>query len=557
MKVMKNAIKASLVLALAASSAFAQNIDDAKKAIDAEQYQKAKDVLKKLITEKPAEPENYFFLGNVYLKTDYIDSAKATYNKGVAADAKNPLNYVGLGAVDLSANNTAAAKANFDKAIELKKRKDELPLLYIGRAYIDTKKPDYTTAINYLEQAKALNEKNAEVYLALGDAHRAMKDNSAAYSDYRTAYDMDNKLLRAKVELGVINKQSKAFKESADEFNSVLAIDPNYGPAYRELAETYYLWANAEPKEYDTRIKQALQYYEKYIDLTDKSLDSRMRHADFLILAKDYKALEAEAQAMSQIDKTNPRIFRYLGYSAYENGNYAASEKAIQEFINKVDSSRVIARDYLYLGKAQLKTDTTANSKGFANLEKAVDMDSTIADDMSDIAKELYTARKYGEAARIYELATQSPKVPLLDYYYLGVSHYFDYGAKKTANLNPDKQILVQADSAFSKLLQRSPTTEQAILYRARIHRLMDDENDSQGLAVPYYQQYVELVTVTRPEKAEKNKTQMVEAYTYLGSVSARKDQDNAKALEYFNKGLALDPQNATLLEAKKAVSGS
>jgi hypothetical protein len=31
------------------------------------------------------------------------------------------------------------------------------------------------------------------------------------------------------------------------------------------------------------------------MDLTDYSLASRMRHADFLILAKDYKALEAEA----------------------------------------------------------------------------------------------------------------------------------------------------------------------------------------------------------------------------------------------------------------------
>jgi hypothetical protein len=30
--------------------------------------------------------------------------------------------------------------------------------------------------------------------------------------------------------------------------------------------------------------------------LTDYSLDSRMRHADFLVVAKDYKALEIEAE---------------------------------------------------------------------------------------------------------------------------------------------------------------------------------------------------------------------------------------------------------------------
>jgi hypothetical protein len=31
-------------------------------------------------------------------------------------------------------------------------------------------------------------------------------------------------------------------------------------------------------------MKQALSYYEKYMTLTDYSLDSRMRHADLLLL---------------------------------------------------------------------------------------------------------------------------------------------------------------------------------------------------------------------------------------------------------------------------------
>jgi hypothetical protein len=39
-------------------------------------------------------------------------------------------------------------------------------------------------------------------------------------------------------------------------------------------------------------MKKAIDNYEKYMSLTDYSLNSRMRHADFLILVKDYKALE-------------------------------------------------------------------------------------------------------------------------------------------------------------------------------------------------------------------------------------------------------------------------
>src|SRR5690606_26282715 len=330
--------------------------------------------------------------------------------------------------------------------------------------------------------------------------------------------------------LGVLVKQAKAFKESADEFNAILSEHPNYGPAYRELAETYYLWANAESdqKEYEAKINQALQYYEKYMDLTDRSLESRMRHADFLILAKKYAELEKEAQAMAQIDKANPRIYRYLGYAAFENGNYQESIKAIKDFMAKVEPERIIPQDYLFLGRAQLKSG--ADSLAMINLRTAVELDSTNAEGLSEIAKDFFDQKQYAKAAELYELSVQNPKASLLDYFYLGSAYYWDYGTKKNENLNPSKEILVKADTAFSHLLQRSPTTEQALLYRSRIHRLMDDAEDSQGLAVPYYEQYIELVTVTRPEKAEKNKAQLVEAYTYLGSVAAKRDRDNAKA---------------------------
>jgi outer membrane protein assembly factor BamD (BamD/ComL family) len=59
-----------------------------------------------------------------------------------------------------------------------------------------------------------------------------------------------------------------------------------------------------------------------------------MRHADFLILAKDYKALEAEALKMKELDKVNPRILRYLGYAAYENGNIDGAISSLNEFIS-------------------------------------------------------------------------------------------------------------------------------------------------------------------------------------------------------------------------------
>ena len=551
----------TLGLLLVGSAVFAQSLTDARKAIDAEQYQKGKAILNSLTSSQPTNAENFFYLGNLYLTTspiyirpDYIDSAKTAFDKGIAADNEYALNYVGLGAVDLA--KKGSPKANFDKALSLTKKKDHITDLFIGRAYVNAPTPMISEGLVHLEKAKALEDKDAQLYLVLGDAYRTLQKNSEAFSAYRNAFELDKTFLRSKVELGKINKMSKAFPEANEEFKSVIALDPNYGPAYRELAETYYLWAWDSKKEYSERMQQALQYYEKYMDLTDRSLDSRLRHADFLFLAKDFKSLEREANEMAKLDKVNPRVLRYLAYSAFENGNYASTAQALKEFISKVEPSRIISQDYLYLGRAQMK-DTTMLSEGMANIIKAVELDSTNAVVMSEIGQNLYKAKKYIDAAQAYEIAIKNPERSLLDYYYLGMSYYFTYGDQKVNNMNPPKDLLVKADSAFSYLVQRSPTTQAGWQYRGRINRLLDDEKDSQGLAVPFYERYVDLVTVEKPELAAKSSVGLIEAYNYLGSVAARKDGDNVKAKEYFDKVLALDPANVTATQAVKAIDGS
>ena len=114
---MNKAVKMTLGLVFLGSLVFAQSLIDARKAIDAEQYQKGKAILNTLTSSQATNPENFFYLGNLYLSTasiyvrpDYIDSAKAVFEKGISANAEYALNFVGLGAVDLA--KKASPKAN-------------------------------------------------------------------------------------------------------------------------------------------------------------------------------------------------------------------------------------------------------------------------------------------------------------------------------------------------------------------------------------------------------------------------------------------------------------
>jgi lipoprotein NlpI len=325
------------------------------------------------------------------------------------------------------------------------------------------------------------------------------------------------------------------------------------------------------------------------MSLTDYSITSRMRHADFLILAKDYKALELEANMMKELDGVNPRILRYLGYSAYENGNPDVALDALQKFISN-SSNKIIPRDYLYLAQAKIKKGTSADGKtvdatllasAIEDLKKAVEMEPLSANELNELGKKLYDQKAFAAAAAVFEVAVTVPtsKNYLLDNFYLGNSLYYDNTRKDV--VKPDPIALQKADTAFGNVITASPTTQDAYVFRARTNKLL--ENDE--VMTTYYQQYIDVV-LRKWDKAladannqidnnkvlelykgtlkdanydiykaelDKIKPKLIEAYNNIAAVYA--NSDKAKAIEYFNKTLALDPANEYALSSIKLLT--
>jgi len=57
------------------------------------------------------------------------------------------------------------------------------------------------------------------------------------------------------------------FDGAEEQFKLALTKDPNYGPAYREWAETDYRWATTVPAKASEKIKEAVEHYKKYLSL--------------------------------------------------------------------------------------------------------------------------------------------------------------------------------------------------------------------------------------------------------------------------------------------------
>ena len=547
----------SLALVASASVANAQDIKEVKKAIDAEQFQKAKSLLKSIIKAEPSNGEANFVLGNIYLNESVVDSAKIYYLNGLEASDNKNLNYIGLGQIDLNEKNTAAAQANFGLATKDMRRKDVEEFIHIGKAYINSENPDYNNAIAILKRALAIEPQNAMALLTIGDAYFGANNQNEAYKAYRDAFTADPSLLRAKMQLGVLLKGAKSYDEAIKSFNEVIALNANYGPVYRELAETYYKWARNKPSTSKVNLQNAIKNYEKYLSLTDYSLNSKMRHADFLILVKDYKKLEEVANKMIAEDKVNPRIFRYLGYAAYENGNVDVAIKSIEDFI-KVPSNKVIGRDYLYLGLAKIKKGTNAEGlvdqaafdAGIADIKKAIELEPLVVEELADFGKELFGKKQYLQAASIFELgaANAESKNYLDDAVYYGISVYFG-NAGKTPETR-DVAALQNADATFDKILVASPTYDEAYIYKARINSLLDKDD----LIIKNYTEYVTKITAKGAEEMAKPATlkKIIESYNAIGAAYA--NTDKAKAVEYFNKTLVLDPANSYAQQSVKAL---
>ena len=557
---MKKVILASFATLFTTVAIKAQDLEVVKKTIESEKYSDARKSLKNMIAVSPDKGTNYFYLGQVYLKLEKQDSAKIYFEKGKTAKDAGHLNLIGLAHIDLINGNKTAAQTNIATSLTFAKKKNTEELIYISRAYLNADNPDFSKAIENAKLAVASDVKSARAYLVLGDAQLANKNINDAYVAYRSAYELDNTLYQAKIQLAVITRNAQAYPEAMKALKEITTLSPNYGPAYREMAETNLAWAFGNNSNFKEKIAAALDDYKKYMSLTDTSVDSRMKFTDFLILTKDWKSVETEALAIQKMDKVNPRVLRYLGYASLENGNPEAAVKALNEFILKSDIKKVKGRDFSYLGKAKLALASDANGviinlskfeEALVDLVKASDLDSKLGSEFSELGVKLYKQKSYLEAAKVLELTLKNTgsKTYTLDNYYYGNSILYFTMDKTPEVKSKYTNEFEKANIAFGEVIKASPTTQDAYFSKAQLNRVYDTET-SKKIAVTDYEGYINVVKAKGDAEMNKElvKKNLASAYTFIGS--AYSATDRVKAIEAFENAAKINPTDKYVIES-------
>lgn len=501
---------------LFSASAFSQTIDDGIKAWENDKFGQATSIFRKLTQSN--NPEAYYYLGNILSETDKVDSAKISFNKGITANASSPYCYIGLGKLMLNEKDVTGATANFDKALKISREKDIKVMNMIAEAYITSDNKNPAKAREILTKALELDKKNITTYILMGDAYLEEGQGGPAISNYEKALEINNKNAKPYLRIGQIYSRARNYNEGLNNLQKAIELEPNYAPAHRDLGELYYK---------SGQYKKAKDTYQKYISLSDKNISTYTRYASFLFLSKDYDEAITAINEVLQMDSSSVVMKRLLGYSYYEKQKFPEGLSYMTKFFGQVKPERVLPSDYEYLGKLLYKNGK--DSLAIINLQMAIEKDTSKKELYGDIAESYLHWKKYSQAIESYnKKMAAGKKLNAIEYFGMGRSYYFN------------KQY-VEADSAFSKVVQIKPNVTLGYLWRARTQQQIGDPTYEKTKL--YADKYVELANPGGVLDPKANKKELVEIYKYVVQFYAQKE-DKTKIKEYLNKILEIDPEN-------------
>jgi tetratricopeptide (TPR) repeat protein len=521
----------SNVFILAVTVLGAQSLEQANQHLYYERYASAENVFHQVLHSNPNNAEAWVGLTEAYLLQNEVGKLNDSIAKAPSSVQSEPYYKVAQGSLLLQKNNVAEANNLFKEALDDTKEKDAGVLAAVAEAHIDAKGGDANYAIELLNKAIKRNKKDASLYVLLGDAYRNLNNGTEAFKAYQQAIERNDKYAEAYHKTGEIFLTQKNAELYTEYFKKALAADPDYAPSLYQL----YVY------EFYRNPVKAMEYYKEYVSKSDASIQNEYDLADLLYINKQYSTAVEKANNIinKEGEKAKPRLYKLIGYSYAGQRDTARAITYMQQYFAKEVDSNFIAKDYTSMGdfySSQTGQDSLAMVYYGMALDKETDS-SVLYEGYKKMAQ-LNKERKdfASEAKWLGKFYTGNEKASNLDLFYWGIAHY------KAENYP-------MADSVFAMYVAKYPEQGFGYYWQAKSKALQDKEM-AQGLAVPVYEKLIE---VLQKDTADANyKKWTVEAYGYIAAYKVNTEKNFQAAIDYFNKILAIDPENA---DAKKYIA--
>jgi len=532
---MKKIILPLFTLLSISSIVSAAGIDDGRKLLNYERLTSARQSFQQVVASDPKNAQAIYWLGQVYIAQDKLDSAKLLYQNALTGGLNDPWIWIGQGQVDiLQGGDVNAAKQKFEQAITATtstKGKNKGPnsdiLNAIGRAMASggSQMGDPNYGIDKLKQAAQIDQKNPDIYINMGLCYRKLggEQGGQAFEAFRQASAIDPQNPRPYYYIGRIY-QSQRNKESMNEwYNKAIAADATFAPVYLQYFQYYS----------ETDVSAAKEYLDKYVANADKDCTTDYFVGDYLFRAGKYQESLAKAKEMEAgACKDFPRLNVLYAYDYDRLGDSVQARSYIQKyFIAAAGSDDIQPADYAFAGEVLAKFPET-NDTAIAYLTKAVELDTVKEQQKKYLKTAADVAARTGNYGLILSILRNAEKI---NGGKLSETGYFGYAKNVTDAVAADsgkafdstKYIL--GDSIIQSYINAFPDKSQGYSFRTRYAK-MSDRDSTRGLAVAPMEQYNEFLT---KDTAAGNKKTMFNNYYYLLIYYAQYAKDLPKEQEY------------------------
>lgn len=526
-------------------SAYAQNNNPGVNYLALGEKDLAKNYFMKTIRQAPAQ--SYYYLGEIAYQEGKLDEAKDNYEKNLAANPESALSAVGLAKLEFKTNPKEAESKLSD--IQKKNKKDINVILAIAQAYLDNGMPE--KAMEKLADAKKVDKKSPEVYIFEGDMLLKENKPGEAATQYDQAASFDPTYALAYI------KSAKVYETinpaiAADMMKKATEVDPDNVIAYKYLGDIYTL---------NGQYPEAIDAYKVFFEDGSYTVDDIRRYVSAMYFDGQYdQAIPLIEEGLAK-EPDNFALNRFLMYCYNDLKNYEKAAPVSQRFftLTPPKDAEFIVQDYMANGN--ILSEIGNKAKAIDAFKKAIELDPGKVDLLKDIATTCANEDMNEDAALFYKkyIEALGDRASATDYFQLGRYYYMagddakaaatdTTGVANTAslmseNLAKANNLLVQADSAFSQVVQRVPDSYLGYQWRARANASLDPESDK-GLAKPYYEAMINSI------KGTDNNNELVEGYQYLAYYyylnyeKSKKAEDKAQVKAYSEKILQIDPEN-------------
>lgn len=508
----------------------AQTLQDGIISVDSDKFAQAKNNFTQMVAKDPSA-ENYFYLGNTYLRQAEPDFTQATesFNKGLAADRKSYLNQLGLSTVKLGKGDKNAI-SEIQKIVTDSREKDAEVLFRAAEAltlFEKNNSPDL--AIQFLNKAieRAKKDVPAYYYYTLGDAYRLKRIPGDAMSAYDKALPLAKNKASVYTRIGTLWMAAQQWQQAKTSIEKAIATDPTYAPAYKALA------AYDIKYQENAKATQDLINYTKYADEDPYTQ---------LEIAKLYFTNEDYANSKMILDKifdkiNDPIKFKLRAYVNYADGQYAEAKQNMDTFVAQAEKSRVQPADQglqglIAAGLAKTETDAAKKTALMNEAQQKVAIAKAAKDETMKWDMELVKIAGGGPSQSAVDAGPTNPQIEALK--------------KQVAANAQDSDALYKLATAY----QDAKNWNGAIVTWQKMSTLLPDWAPAYYSLGYAYQQatnndaakiaYEKYIATVKPAEVEANKQTL--AYAYFAVAYLSKDSDLAKAKDYVAKSLQLDP---------------